>query len=320
VNQSAPIYVAGGNSLVGNALRDHLRAIGYRNLVGVPPHEPDLTCPGQVEDFFAEFRPQYVFVTAGASGGIQTNRDRPAELMLDNLLSTTHVIQQAHRYQVTRLLYLASSCIYPKIAPQPLRVESLMTGPLEPTNEAYATAKLAGLQLCQAYRRQYGVDFLTAIPANPFGPYDDFRLDSGHVIPALMQRMHLAKIHGEDSLTLWGTGQPVRDFIYSRDLANACVFVMQHYRAPEPINIGHHEEHSIAATARILADVVGYRGKLCFDPHRPDGMPRKVLDAQRLQGLGWRPATDFRTALEETYAWFIEHDFMEEIAHVRTTV
>ncbi len=313
MNPTARIFVAGGETLAGAALLDLLHAAGYRNVVGAPPNEPDLTVAGQVEDFFGEARPEYVFLVAGHSGGIRLNRERPAELMLNNLLVAAHVIQHAYNHGVAKLLYLASSCAYPSHAPQPLRVESLLTGPLEATSAAYAMAKLAGWQLCEAYRRQYGACFITAFPTNPFGPHDDFSPEGAHVIPGLMRRAHAAKLRGQPELTVWGTGTPRREFVYSRDLADACLFVMRHYDGPEPINLGGSAELSIAAVALAVAEVVGYRGRLRFDAGQPDGMPFKGLDSSRLRELGWRPSTDFRTGLAETYAWFLHHVVRERL-------
>jgi GDP-L-fucose synthase len=317
---NASIFVAGGTTPIGRALLERLRADGHRRLVGVPPEEPDLTDAGRVAAFFAWARPQYVFLAAGKSGGIGVNQSRPADLMLDNLLVAANVIAEASRSGAAKLLYLASSCSYPRLAPQPMRPESLLTGPLEPTNEAYAVAKLAGLRLCQAYRRQCGAPFITAIPANSFGPFDDFNPESGHVIPALMRRMHEAKLRNDEAVVVWGTGQPVREFLYVRDLADACLFAMRHYDGEEPINLGSGSEKSIMETARLIAEVVGYRGRIVFDASRPDGMPRKALDAGMLFALGWKPATDFRAALEETYAWFGAHEVTEDLHHVRAAV
>jgi GDP-L-fucose synthase len=277
MNRTSRIYVAGGDTLIGAALRERLSSDGYRKLVGTPPDEPDLTVMGQVEDFFGEARPEYVIVAAGLSGGIRLNQERPAELMLHNLLVAAHVIDSAHRHGVAKLLYLASSCGYPRSAPQPLAVESLLAGPPEPTSVAYATAKLAGWQLCDAYRRQHGARFVTGIPANAFGPHDDFSPDGGHVIPALIRRAYEAKLRGEPTLTVWGTGAPRREFIFARDLADACLFVMRHYDGPEPINLGGGAELSIAEVAH------------------------------RLRALGWRPSVDFLTGLTETYDWFVRH-------------
>lgn len=314
MNRTSRIYVAGGDTLIGRALVERLRDDGYGNLVGVPPDEPDLTVRGQVEDFFGECRPEYVFVAAGRSGGIALNRARPAELMLDNLLVAAHVLEAAYTHEVRKLLYLASSCSYPRNAPQPLRVESLMSGELEPTNAAYATAKLAGWQLARAYRQQHGANFVTAIPANAFGPGDDFGADTGHVIPALMRRMYEGR--AESNVNIWGTGTPRREFIAARDVADACVFVMHHYDADAPINLGTSTSYTIAEVAHQIADVVGYRGQLVFDDTKPDGMPLKMLDSTPLFELGWRPRTDFRAALTETFHWFLHHEVMEDPADV----
>jgi GDP-L-fucose synthase len=314
------IFVAGGNTLLGHALIERLDAAGDRHVVGRPPDEPDLSCAGQVEDFFGEFRPQQVIVAAGRSGGIQANWARPAELMLDNLLAGAHVIHTAYRHGTSRLLYLASSCAYPRQAPQPLHPESLLTGPPESTSAAYALAKLACWKLCQAYRQQYGVRFLTAFPAGAFGPGDDFSPENGHVVPALLRRMHQAKVRGEESVTIWGSGRARREFIFVRDLADACLFVLERYDNPEPINLGSGWECTIAQTARLIAEVVGYRGRLRFDATRPDGAARKILDSGPLFALGWRPATEFRAALEQTYAWFCIHEATEGTGHVRAAV
>jgi len=320
MNLETRIFIAGAETQLGCALRERLLRDGYRNLVGLPPEEPDLTHPDPVESFFKDARPEIVFLVAGASAGIGANQRRPAELMLNNLLVTAHVLDSSRRHHVSKLLYLGSSCAYPKHAPQPMNVESLLSGPLEPTSQAYATAKIAGWQLCEAMRRQYGVSFLTAIPANPFGPFDDFGAESGHVVPALMRRMHDAKEAGAESLTIWGTGAALREFIYVHDLADACLFLMRHYDGATPINIGAGREHSIAEVARRIATVVGYRGRLVFDASRPDGMPRKSLDAGPLRDLGWQATTPFQTALEETYAWFLAHIITEDAPHVRAPV
>jgi GDP-L-fucose synthase len=320
VEPTSRIYVAGGETLVGAALREQLRTAGYTRLVGEPPGEPDLTCPRQVEEFFAAERPEYVFVAAGASGGIRANQAYPATLMRDNLLSATHIIHAAHRHGIAKLLYLASSCSYPRLAPQPMRVEALMTGPLEPTNEAYAMAKLAGLKLCQAYRQQYGSPFVTAIPANAFGPHDDFNAEDSHVIPGLIRRFHEARYRGQAEVRVWGSGRPRREFIYARDLADACLFVMNNYDDAEPINVGGGADLTIAEAARAIADVVGYRGRLSFDAMRPDGMPLKGLDSTPLKELDWRPSTTYRAALAETYDWFLRHIVPQEIRDVREAV
>ena len=284
-----------------------LQEAGNHALVGVRLQEPDLTCQSQVESFFEDSRPELVFVTAGLTGGIHANQTAPADLMLNNLLVSAHVLAAANRHGVKKLLYLGSSCMYPRQAQQPLRPEYLQTGPLEPTNAAYATAKLAGLALAQAYRSQDGAPFITAIPANAFGPGDDFHLDTGHVIPALIRRMHEAKLRGDDVIGIWGTGLPRREFIFADDLADACLFIMDHFDDSEPINLGSGSDVSIAEIATLIAEVVGYRGQLRFDASRPDGMPRKCLDSTKLFQLGWRPATPLCAALERTYAWFLCH-------------
>lgn len=319
MERTARIYVAGGDTLLGAALLDRLREDGYARLLGMPPDEPDLTVATEVDDFFAETRPNYVLLAAGRSGGIRANASAPADLMLDNLLVSTHVIRAAHDYRVKKLLFLASSCSYPRHAPQPLRVESLMTGELEPTSEAYATAKLAGMKLCQAYRRQYGSPFICAIPTNAFGPHDDFSPEAAHVLPALLRKIHEAKTRGDGHVALWGTGTPRREFLYAPDLADACLLVMRQYEELEPINLGGGMELTIAGLARLIAEIVGYRGQLCFDPTRPDGAPLKTLDAGPLFALGWRPRTAFRTALDQTYDWFLRHGIKEE-AHVPAAV
>jgi GDP-L-fucose synthase len=314
------VFVAGGDTLVGAALLDLLPQRGFTDLVGTGPDEPELTDARQVAAFFRDARPEYVFLVGGPSGGIGHNRSHPADLMLANLQTITNVIDSAHRFGVCKLLYLASSCAYPRNAPQPLRIESLCTGLLEPTSESYATAKLAGWKLCEAYRAQYGCRFITGFPANPFGPHDDFGADSGHVFPALLRRTHETTERGDPELVVWGTGRPRREFIYSRDLADACLFVMRHYDGTAPINLGGGSDLTIAEVARIIANVVGYKGRLVFDSTQPDGAPLKALDSSALLALGWQPATDFRSAVAETYAWFRQHTAKEGHIHACATV
>jgi GDP-L-fucose synthase len=305
VNANSRIFVSGGNTLIGSAILELLRVRGYANLIGCGADEPDATDATAVEVFFASERPEYVFLAAGKSGGIGLNRDCPADLMLDNLLTITNIVSAAHRWHATKLLYLASSCAYPRNAPQPMRVESLTTGPVEATSEAYATAKLAGWKLCDAYRRQHGCRFITTFPANAFGPHDDFAPESGHVIPALIRRAHEAKVTESPELVVWGSGTPQRDFAFSRDLAGACIFAMREYDEEVPINLGCGTDVSIAEAARTVVDVVGFRGRLVFDTTKPDGAPLKTLDVAPLLAMGWRPRTDFSTAVVETYRWFL---------------
>ena len=304
MNRLSRIFVAGGDTLIGAAMLDRLSDRGFLNLVGVGVYEPDLTDASAVEGFFAQSKPEFVYLVGGKSGGIGLNRERPADLMLDNLRTITNVLDAAQRFGANKLLYLASSCAYPKQASQPMRVESLLAGPVEPTSEAYATAKLAGWKLCEAYRRQHGCRFVTGFPANAFGPQDDFNPDTGHVIPALIRRTHEAKLNGDRVLEVWGTGSPRREFIFSRDLADACLFAMRHYDGDAPINLGGGTDLSIAEAARTIAEVVGFRGQLAFDSSKPDGAPLKALDSSVLLGMGWKPHTDFRSAIAETYRWF----------------
>jgi len=305
MDKDAKIYVVGGQTLIGAAILRRLEQQGYPHVVGRPEDEPEWTDAAQVDTFFAKTTPEYVFLAAGKSGGIWANQKYPAELMLDNLLVECHVIHSAYRHGVKKLLYLASSCSYPKHCPQPMRVESLMTGPLEPTNEAYAVAKIAGIKLCQAYRQQYGVNFISAIPANAFGPGDNFNLEDAHVIPALIRKMYEAKVLGTASIEIWGTGAPRREFIFADDLADACLFVMREYNDPQPINLGSGSEFSVRDLAMLIKEVVGYPGTLRFDTRKPDGMPLKGLDSSRLRELGWRPKTPFADALSATFEWFL---------------
>lgn len=320
MNRRSRVFVAGGDTLLGAALLELLPEQGYEALVGVGSDEPDLTDAAEVEAFFAAKQPEYVFLVAGRSGGIGLNRARPADLMLDNLRVVTNVLDAAHRHGVTKLLYTASSCAYPKAAPQPLRAESFGTGPLEQTSECYATAKLAGWKLCEAYRRQHGSRFITCVPANAFGPHDDFGPDTGHVIPALIRRAHDALDNGDPELVVWGTGRPRREFIYSRDLADACLFVMRHHEGDALLNLGGSSDISIADAARTVADVVGYGGRLTFDCTRPDGAPLKALASAPLRALGWQPVTDFRSAVAETYRWFLAHHVTEDAQHAAAAV
>ena len=303
------VYVAGGQTLIGSALVRQLKSQGFQNLVGVAPEEPNLCSAAAVDDFFRRERPAYVLFAAGKSGGIGANRSYPADLMLDNLLSECHVIDAAHRHGVKKLLYLASSCSYPKECPQPMRVESLFSGVLEPTNDAYATAKLAGMMLCRAYARQHGHQFICGIPANAFGIDDDFTPEGGHVIPALLGRMHRAKLESDATLSIWGTGTPRREFIFADDLADACLFVMREYTDTErPINLGSGGDLSIGETAELIRDVVGYRGELVFDASKPDGMPLKSLDSTPLNRMGWRARRSMVAALNETYDAFLQRE------------
>ena len=306
MQKDSKIYVSGGRTLIGAAIIRVLKRKGYQHVIGLPEEEFNLTDAVQVDNFFSKTQPEYVFIAAGKSGGIQANLKFPAELMLDNLLVECNVISSAFRHRVKKLLYLASSCIYPRNSPQPIKEENLLTGPLEPTNEAYAIAKIAGAKLCQAYRQQYGVNFIVGIPANAFGPSDDFSIENSHVIPALICKIHEAKTHNAHYVEIWGTGTPRREFIYADDLANACIFAMLNYDGPEPINLGGGTEISIGNLALIIKDVIGFPGELKYDTSRPDGMPIKALDSSKLAKMGWKATTSLQTALLETYKEFLQ--------------
>ena len=274
--------------MIGQALIRELRLQGYASVID---QQPDLTNADDVDKFFAGARPEYVFMAAGKSGGIAANQKYPADLMLNNLLVQTNVTVAAHRHAATKMLFLASSCSYPRAAPQPMRVESLFSGPLEPTNEAYAVAKLSGITLCQAFRRQYGDRFIVGIPPNAFGPLDDFDAEDSHVIAALILKMHEAKTSEQPAVHVWGTGNARREFIFVDDLANACVFVMNEYEGEEPVNLGGQEDVSIGQLAVTIKEVLDYQGDLLFDTTKPDGMPLKGLDSSPLRALGWQPRT-----------------------------
>jgi GDP-L-fucose synthase len=267
----------------------------------------DLRCQRDVEDWMAEARPQAVFLAAATVGGILANDSRPAEFLYDNLAIETNVIHGAQRSGVEKLLFLGSSCIYPRDAAQPMTEDALLTGVLEPTNQWYAVAKIAGLKLCQAYRRQYGCDFITAMPTNIYGPGDNFDLASSHVVAALVRKAHEAKIAGHDSLAVWGSGRPRREFLYVDDLADALVHLMQYYSNEPPINVGTGEDIAVSELAALIAEVVGFEGTLAFDPTKPDGPPRKLLDVGRLSALGWAAETSLTEGLTATYHWYLDH-------------
>ncbi|HUL77381.1 MAG TPA: GDP-L-fucose synthase, partial [Vicinamibacteria bacterium] len=260
-----------------------------------------------VNYWFRAHRPEYVFLVAGTVGGILANSTRPAEFIYDNMMIHATVVHAAHLFPVRRLLYLGSSCIYPRDCPQPMKEEHLLSGPLEPTNEAYAVAKIAGIKLCQAYRRQYGCDFISAMPTNLYGPNDNFDLASSHVLPALVRRFHDAKTEGRREVTIWGTGSPRREFLHVDDLADACLFLMRGYDAPEHVNVGTGEDLTIRELAEMVRDVVHPEAELVFDPAKPDGTPKKLLDVSRLHALGWRHRIGLREGLESSYRWFLEN-------------
>lgn len=301
------IYVAGHKGLVGGAVVRTLTAEGYTNLVLRSSQELDLRNQQQVEDFFATEKPDYVFLAAAKVGGIQANNTYRAEFLYDNLMIEANIIHSAYRHQVQKLLFLGSSCIYPKLCPQPMREEYLLTGFLEPTNEPYAIAKIAGLKLCENYCRQYGVNFISAMPTNLYGINDNFDLANSHVLPALVRKFHEAKVNQSPTVTVWGTGEPLREFLYVDDLAAALIFLMKNYNQTEFVNVGTGEEISIKELALTIKAVVGYTGELVFDTSKPDGTPRKLLDVSRLRELGWEAQTSLKAGIEQTYAWFLDN-------------
>lgn len=306
MKKQSTIYVAGGETLIGATILRALRQQGYTNVVGGRDAEPNLTDGTAVDAFLKRVRPEYVFLAAGKSGGIAANQKYPADLMTDNLLAECHVVHNAFRHGVKKLLFLASSCCYPRQCPQPMKEEALLTGPLESTNEAYAVAKIAGIKLCQAYSRQYGVEFIPAIPANVFGPGDDFSPEDSHVVAALIRRMHEAKGRGAASVEIWGTGCARREFVFAEDVADASIFVMGCYSGSDPVNLGCGSVVSIAELAGLIKEVIGFQGKISYDTSKPDGMPVKILDSSKLTAWGWRPRVPLRTALEKTYEWFLQ--------------
>jgi GDP-L-fucose synthase len=307
MNSDSKIFVAGHRGLVGSAIVRRLQAQGCTNLIVRTRSELDLRDQVQVNRFFAEQRPEYVFLAAAKVGGIYANSTYPADYIRDNLLIQTNVIDAAYRSQVRKLLFLGSSCIYPKHAPQPIVEESLLTGPLEPTNEWYAIAKIAGLKMCQAYRAQYGFNAISVMPTNLYGPGDNFDLQNSHVLPALIRKIHTAKVTGAPVVEVWGTGTPRREFLHVDDLADACVRLMEIYDDPMPVNIGWGEDITIADLARLIAEIVGFEGEVKYDTSKPDGTPRKLLDVSRLRALGWSPKISLRDGIAQTYRWYLEH-------------
>lgn len=306
VNPDSKIYVAGHRGLVGSALWRELQRQGYRNLVGRTRAELDLLDAAAVHRFYHQEQPEYVFVAAARVGGIWANDHYPAEFIYQNLQIQTNLIHAAWQAGVKKLLFLGSSCIYPKLAPQPIKEDYLLTGPLEPTNQWYAVAKIAGIKMCQAYRRQYGCDFICAMPTNLYGPNDNYDPQNAHVLPALLRRFHEAKQRGAAQVVCWGTGQPRREFLYVDDLARALVFLMNHYSDEGIINVGYGSDISIRELADLIRRVVGFEGQIVWDTTKPDGTPRKLLDSSRLFALGWRPEVDLQTGIRRTYEDFLQ--------------
>jgi GDP-L-fucose synthase len=301
---SGPVFVAGHRGLVGGAVVEELRRAGCDNIITRSRAELDLADAVAVRAFFEARRPAWVIDAAARAGGIKANSDFPVEFLLDNLKIQNNLIESAHLFGTQKLLFLGSSCIYPKFAPQPMPESALLTGALEPTNEPYAIAKIAGIKLCQAYAREYGDCFISAMPTNLYGPGDRFDLNTSHVLPALMRKAHEAKTAGAAEMVVWGTGSPRREFLHVRDLARACLFLLEHYESPEIVNVGVGEDLTIRELAEMICEVVGFRGRLVFDSTKPDGTPRKLLDVGRIHALGWRAEIPLREGIEETYAWY----------------
>jgi GDP-L-fucose synthase len=307
LTQASRIYVAGHRGLVGSAVVRALHRRGLTNLALRTHQELDLTNQADVNRFFDAERPDVVILAAARVGGIYANNSRPALFIRENLLIQGNVIDAAHRSGAGKLVFLGSSCIYPKLAPQPIKEEYILTGPLEPTNEPYAIAKIAGLKMCEAYRREFGFNAISLMPTNLYGPGDNFDLQNAHVLPALIRRFHEARIHGDDSVTVWGTGTPRREFLHADDLADAILFLLQTYDTELLVNIGWGQDVTIRELAGLVQSVVGFKGRLIFDTGKPDGTPRKLLDVSRLTHLGWRPKIPLKDGIEQTYAWFKAH-------------
>jgi GDP-L-fucose synthase len=314
MNKNARIYIAGHLGMVGGAIARVLRKSGYDDLICRTSHELDLRSNEKVTRFFAETRPDYVFLAAAKVGGIFANSSFPADFIYDNLAIQTNVMHQSYAHGVKKLLFLGSSCIYPKNAPQPIKEEYLLTSPLEPSNEWYAIAKIAGIKMCQAYRKQYGCDFVAVMPTNLYGPDDNFDLNTSHVVPALLRKFHEAAESGT-APTLWGTGRARREFLHVDDCAEACVFLMNEYSDSQPINVGAGNDITIAELALLMAGVTGYKGEVKWDDSMPDGTPRKLLDSSRINTLGWQPKISLREGLEMTHEWYKNKDHTVSICY-----
>ena len=307
LTRSSKVYVAGHRGLVGSAVVRALEQKGHVNLVLRTHSELDLTSQHAVREFFEVERPDAVILAAALVGGIHANNSRPALFIRDNLLIQDNVIDAAYHSGVQKFVFLGSSCIYPKLSPQPIKEEYLLTGPLEPTNEWYAVAKIAGVKMCQAYRREYGFNAISLMPTNLYGPGDNFDLQNSHVLPALIRRFHEAKVRGDESVTVWGTGTPRREFLHVDDLADAILYLLHAYDAEPMVNIGWGQDVTIRELAALVMSAIGYSGRLIFDTSKPDGTPRKLLDVSRLTSLGWRPRIPLKSGIERTYSWFKEH-------------
>ncbi len=312
LDKNAKIYIAGHAGLLGSALHSKLKGDGYKNVIIRERKELDLTRRKDVEAFFQQEMPSYVIMAAARVGGIQANISHPAQFIYENLSIQTNVIHASHLYGVQKLLFYGSACSYPRECPQPMKEEYLLSGSIEPTNEYYAVAKIAGIKMCQAYNKQYGTNFICAIPTNIYGPNDNFDLSDSHVIPSLIRRFHEAKLQNITVVSIWGTGNAVREFIYVDDVADASIFLMKHYNSTEIINIGTGQETSVKNLAHIIKEEVGYTGNVEFDTSKPDGMPKKIFNISKLKNLGWIAATPLNKGIRQTYEWFIKN--LKEVA------
>ena len=307
MEKSSKIYIAGHRGLVGSALVRNLESKGFTNIIKRTSKELDLRNQQAVQEFFKQERPEYVILAAAKVGGIHANNTYPAEFIYDNLMIQNNVIKAAHDFKVKKLLFLGSTCIYPKLAPQPIKEEYLLTGALEETNEAYAVAKIAGLEMCKFFKRQYGDNFISCMPTNLYGPNDNFDLQSSHVLPALIRKFHEAKVNHQPTVEVWGTGTPLREFIYVDDMADACIFLMENYDGEQHVNIGTGEEVSIRQLAETVKEVVGFEGELIFNTNMPDGTPRKLTTVDKLHALGWKHKVSLKDGIQLAYDWFLKN-------------
>jgi len=307
------IYIAGHRGLVGSAISRLLKKKGYTNIIEKTSRELDLRNQSATDLFFKEHQPEYVFLAAGKVGGIIANSNFPADFIYDNIMIEANIIHAALKYGVKKLLFLGSSCIYPKFAPQPIKEDYLLTGELEPTNEAYAIAKIAGIKLCEAYRDQYGANFISVMPTNLYGIGDHYHPQNSHVLPALIRKIHEAKYNDQSEVVIWGTGKPRREFLFADDLADACLFLMQQYNQKKTVNIGSGIDYTIAELAQIIKDIIGYNGEIVYDQTKPDGTPRKLLDSSRLHKLGWKHTTGLKEGIQQTYADFFKKQKLPEL-------
>ena len=307
MEKDAKVFIAGHDGMVGSALIHCLEKMGFTNLITRTSAQLNLIDQAQVRDFFLAERPDFIFLVAGKVGGILANKTCPAEFIYNNLQIQNNVIHFAWKAKVKKLLFLASSCIYPKLCPQPMKEEYLLTGPLEPTSEPYAIAKIAGIRMCQSYNKQHGTNFISVVPTNLYGPNDDFDPETSHLLPALIRKFHVAKVERASNVTIWGTGTPRRGFMHVDDLADACVFLMNNYDESEIINVGRGEDLSVKELALLIKDIVGFNGDLIFDESKPDGTPRKLLDISKIKNMGWTPKIGFEKGLKQTYKWYKEH-------------